>query len=108
MPEPITAAIRTGGATAERRARCAYYSGCGVEAASGPRLAFFEALGPGRTDDECRVCHYKEIAHERFSGRLMDGVAAGRWPRGVVPHSFVARTEGHPYDRFYCGCRGWD
>jgi hypothetical protein len=96
--------------TAQRTARCTYYRSCGNEAPSvdRARLAFFEDLSAGRTSDHCRRCGYAEIAHRRFSGELMDIVTAGRWPRGVTPHTFDAKTEGEPFDRYYCGCFGWD
>lgn len=71
-------------------------------------LPFFEYRGPDPNADDCRHCFYKKIAHDRFDGKLNDVVSAGRWPKGVEPHVFEARTEGYEYDKFYCGCDGWD
>jgi len=92
--------------TATRTARCAYYTGCKTEVAiGGPHsLAFFE----DRTAVvKCKHCGYAEVAHERFSGRAK-GVGSGRWPRNVEPHEYEEVVVCEPYDRFFCGCRGWD
>lgn len=92
--------------TDTRKARCY----CGSTASSdNPALAFFEDRRPGSkwALERCRVCAYAPVAHERFAGRLMDTVAAGQWPKGVTPHEF-APSDGHEFDAYYCGCRGWD
>lgn len=61
----------------------------------------------GLPDIESR-CGYTMLAHERFSGRLMDVVRSGHWPPHVPAHEYVAPTEGEPMDEYYCGCHGWD
>ncbi len=94
--ETIDHAART------RVAKC----GCGVERPSDKSLPFFEDLSlPGR---ECASCGYYDEAHERWNGILMDSVNSGKWPSHLNLHEFVAKTESSEFDRFYCGCRGWD
>jgi hypothetical protein len=92
--------------TATRTARC----GCGRTVPSDtPGIAFLERrhAGSAWAKNTCAVCNYAPIAHDRFAGRLMDVVAAGRWPVGVEPHEFVEHP-GADTDTFYDGCRGWD
>ena len=100
-----------------RTARCTYHGStpkgrshegpcergkpCLCEKPSSRSLAFFEPRGPGDTDDECRNCVYRRNAHEtpiRDRPHLLDRVC----------ESFEPRTGGHEFDRFYCGCWGWD
>lgn len=93
----------------DRIARCAYFSRCGRQVPSSTLgLAFFEDLSAGNTDHTCRHCSYAEIAHRRFSGELRDTASAGAWPRDVEPHAFEPLLEGREFDRYYCGCFGWD
>jgi hypothetical protein len=101
--------------TEKRRARCTYFGRCGHEVDSDVSgLAFFEDLSPGHTDDKCRKCGFYPSAHEIFNGRTVKSTLKGLaqvpacWPAGVTPHEFEAKTEGEPYDAYYCGCYGWD
>lgn len=56
-------------------------------------LAFFEFLGAGsRNATEICKCGYTKIAHD--NGR-------------VKCKQFIARGPAE-FDRYYCGCRGWD
>jgi len=99
-----------------RKARCAYYgkttarrgsygggnecnygqseaSRCTCEQPSSPNLPFFEHCGPeSREAAKCR-CGYYESAH--------------------VPNSVCKCRKFEPagpreFDKFYCGCQGWD
>ncbi len=93
-----------------RTARCTYYGGrCKSERPSDAEgLAFFQDCSPGTLSDCCADCGYHEVAHERFSGRRNDIARPGIWPRGVTPHEFRAKVDGEEFDRYYCGCYGWD
>jgi hypothetical protein len=80
-----------------RMARCAYYRTCKSELPSHPeRLAFFEYLGPGsRTSIEMCKCGFYKSAHNP------------KYSRNPKCRGF---TEKGPqeFDRYYCGCHGWD
>lgn len=81
-----------------RRARCSYYkSKCGQETDSRWGLAFFEFTGEGshRATDIC-TCGFARIAHAQDAKRPL--------PK---PHEFVPKG-AEEFDRFYCGCFGWD
>jgi hypothetical protein len=75
-----------------RTAQCAY--GGHAPKPSSPDLAFFEFRGEGSRDatEICR-CGFHRRAHE--IGRAKG--CAGFTPKG--PQEF---------DRYYCGCHGWD
>ncbi len=75
-----------------RIARCAY---CGKEKPSSRGLPFFEFLGEGSPEakDMC-TCGYHRKAHEMDNERRLT-------------HPFKARGPAK-FDRYYCGCRGWD
>lgn len=85
-----------------RTAKC----GCGQERPSDKSLPFFEDLS--LLDRGCGLCGYYAKAHDLWSGIRTDGVMAGKWPAHIAPHDFVAKIDGSEFDRFYCGCRGWD
>lgn len=98
-----------------RRARCSYFDpalgSCpkrpnderhagGSERASDPGLPFFEYLGRGsRHATKTCECGYFEVAH------MNPNPLTGR--PGIATHKFepVGAAE---FDRFYCGCWGWD
>lgn len=72
---------------------------CAVEP-SNADLAFFEYLGPDSpaSKNHCAQCGYYESAHKRDGDRLpSQNVCLNFRPHG--PYEF---------DRYYCGCRGWD
>lgn len=81
---------------ASRNARCS----CGRVAPSDPKaLAFFEYCGPGAREatDIC-VCGYASVAHTpEVMARNKALKCTTFTPRG--PREF---------DRYYCGCRGWE
>lgn len=81
-----------------RMARC----GCGEERPSSPDLAFFEFQGPGshHAEERCKHCFYSLTAH------LLSPVPAHLVGQ-IDTHEFEPRGDVG-YDRFYCGCRGWD
>lgn len=104
---------------ADRKARCAYYGKttsprgsygggnecnygqrnaqrCTCEQPSSPELPFFEYLGPGSPYalTMCK-CGYYEVAH---------GPAA-RFPAKCKRFEPVG---AQPFDKFFCGCQGWD
>jgi len=107
-----------------RRARCAYYGQpparrgsygggnecnygqstapkCTCEQPSAKDLPFFEFCGEGSQDaTHCKHCGYYEVAHHPINpltGRPNNLKCKGYEPRG-----------GAQFDRFYCGCHGWD
>lgn len=107
-----------------RLARCAYYGGekprgfysssscgngrdgtkCMCERPSSRDLAFFEFCGDGSRDALlCKHCGMMPTAHG-------DGLGPCRNP-GMRKHrpGTVYEAQGdRGFDRFYCGCHGWD
>jgi hypothetical protein len=105
-----------------RVARCAHYGGrkalgsyssssckagrdgvsCRCEEPSSTDLAFFEFQGDGsRAASICKHCAMAEVAHQR-------GVCP---PGGLRKHRAGTTYEpqgGLEFDKFYCGCHGWD
>jgi hypothetical protein len=86
----------------ERMAKC----GCGSVRPSKDRevLAFFEDLSDEALAGKpvallsCGTCGMNEGVHHEVN------VFTGGW--GITDHDFVRRV--YEFDRFYCGCRGWD
>ena|ERR1051325_4234570 len=80
-----------------RQARCSLK--CKIVRSS-LNLAFFEFRGEGSpaAREHCAKCGYYEVAHNPQEGR----------PRGAgvclnfVPHG------AYEFDKYYCGCCGWD
>lgn len=64
------------------------------------RLAFFENRGPGSDFARitCRHCRYHDIAHTPQIQAKNPHICA----------KFEPLAEGHEFDAYYCGCRGWD
>lgn len=94
-----------------RTARCTYYGRPGryVSSPSGlctsespsdtPTLAFFEDKGPGsRYASEICSCGSHETVHAEIA-------PTGR--PGITDHEFTP-TGPAEFDRYYCGCKGWD
>lgn len=73
-----------------RIAKC----GCGNEKPSSLDLPFFEYCGPGSWSASICTCGFAESAHESGTHKI---ACKNYNPRGDIG-----------YDRFYCGCRGWD
>lgn len=72
---------------------------------SSRNLAFFEYLGPDSEEAaiRCGNCGYHEVAHHRQE-KLVD-------PRSVIERGKCSGFVPHgpwEYDRYYCGCYGWD
>ncbi len=67
-------------------------------------LAFFEFLGEGSTDamNRCKTCGFHVDAHERARDLIENPHLAK-----IAGHDFEPKG-GSEFDRFYCGCRGWD
>lgn len=82
--------------TAAREARCL----CLQTVPSRPDLAFFQPRGPGSkiAAKTCLHCGYYEEAH------TPETMARNR---SLTCATFAA-SEGHEFDSYYCGCRGWD
>ncbi len=81
-----------------RQAKCSL--GCGSIQPSGLNLAFFEYLGPGSpaSRQNCKKCGYFDTAHVRKEGQP---------PNRHVCLSFAPHGP-YEFDKYYCGCRGWD
>lgn len=79
-----------------RLAKC----GCGNTRQSDLDLAFFEYLGPGSpaAAKTCKHCRYHEVAHEKPLPKHLEKQCG----HDFEPHG------PFEFDRFYCGCRGWD
>ena len=85
--------------TTTRHARCS----CGHTEPSNPDRQFaFTDMSEGSTacNDRCANCAYSPIAHT-------DEVRNQPHNRGRICDNFTP-TPGMEFDRFYCGCRGWD
>jgi len=69
-------------------------------------LAFFEYCGPGsRQAIEYCVCGYLKVAHDKDGGRC----PSGQTLTGERGAGGMFQAQGPlEYDRFYCGCFGWD
>jgi hypothetical protein len=81
-----------------RTAKCS----CGKTSPSTEKnLPFFQYLGAGSRDAEeiCGTCGFHEVVHQEINP------STGR--AGVTDHAFTARGDVG-FDRFYCGCRGWN
>ena len=66
------------------------------------RLAFFEFRGEGSpaATTICKHCKYALIAHQRKqAGELKHDTKVCDTFEPIGPHK---------YDKYYCGCRGWD
>lgn len=73
-----------------RKAKCVYGNHAPLD--SSLELAFFEYTGPGsRESENICTCGYHKVAHDKHF-RCTNFV-----PKG--PSEF---------DRYYCGCEGWD
>lgn len=101
-----------------RTARCAYFGGkakyartadgkCDSQQPSSWELAFFEFKGEGSKDalESCGKCGFHQVAHTK------EGVAGNVRPTTVIEDGkcdgFVPKGP-QEFDRFYCGCWGWD
>lgn len=81
-----------------RKACCSYGKHRIVD--SSWSLAFFEYHGPGSPSAEHQcVCGYTESAHQ------LEPIGTATYE--IRCRNFVARGPSQ-YDRYYCGCRGWD
>jgi len=76
----------------DRIAKC---SMCGKEKPSNGNLPFFEWVGTGshRAEHMCK-CGYYDVGHEKEGSvcKCKNFIAHGKYE----------------FDRYYCGCRGWD
>ena len=81
------------GSLVERKARCCTQAS---ERDSSLDLAFFEYRGPGSRSAllSCKNCGYYEIAHQKEGHKQSCN--------HFEPHG------SWEYDRYYCGCRGWN
>lgn len=82
-----------------REARCAY---CKTVKPSDLGLAFFEFCGEASDDAKelCKHCMYKDFVHDIES--KYETVR-----KIIESHDFEPKG-AREYDRYYCGCRGWD
>ena len=87
---------------AGRLARCSDGNGDHGEVPSSTDLAFFKYLGPGSPEaaEMCK-CGYLLVAHQWNHGRVSPE------PIKCKVGGFAARGPLE-FDRYYCGCRGWD
>lgn len=79
-----------------RMARC----GCGKVEPSSKDLAFLEFCGEGSKEatEICKHCGYHAVAHAPDHPR-----------KGQIPVCLDFAPRGcQEFDRYYCGCRGWD
>jgi hypothetical protein len=70
---------------------------CSCVQPSSKELPFFEYCGPGsrECDEICKRCKYHKVAH--VSGQRSRAVCSNFEPQG-----------DRGFDKFYCGCAGWD
>lgn len=81
-----------------RRAKCAYHHAEDDSVPSDLNLPFFEFRGEGSADSVnfCKHCGYYKIVHDPTYYRYK-----------ALGHEFEP-CGPFEYDRYYCGCRGWD
>lgn len=81
-----------------RRAKCAYHHNENDTVESSFNLPFFEFRGEGSRDSKwhCKHCFYYEPVHDPNYSHYKP-----------LDHEFEAHG-AFEYDRYYCGCRGWD
>lgn len=85
---------------AGREAQCANCANCKTIVPSSPNLAFFEYLGENSVAALTRCkCGYNLSAHCYSLARVN--------PEPIKCSRFTAHG-AYEYDRYYCGCRGWD
>lgn len=79
-----------------REARCSYGHHPRGTVPSRLDLAFFEYRGPGSpaATEQCKKCGYLKMAHDE--GRTQQGKCE------FEPHG------PYEFDKYYCGCWGWD
>lgn len=81
-----------------RSASCGY---CRTQRPSADDLPFFLYRGPGSeyASTQCISCGYSVVAH-----------TTENWARGrsLICQNFTSNPDGHEFDSYYCGCRGWD
>jgi hypothetical protein len=94
-----TTPVRTAPDLTARQARCS----CGSTANSSTGLAFFEYLGDGSRDatELCLNCGSGYVTH------LEVNPSTGRAGHKFGVCEFTPKGDVG-YDRYYCGCRGWD
>ncbi len=81
-----------------RMAKCAYSDCKTPPRPSDPaKLAFFVYMGPGSLEavDICK-CGYAKIAHDEPERR-----------KNIKCRQFTPKGP-REFDKFYCGCKGWD
>ena len=81
---------------------------CGRSKPSSLDLAFFEYVGPGSPESTNRCkCGYFKCAHTKEG--MAGNVKHNR--KTVIERGECRGFEAHgpfEFDRYYCGCRGWD
>ena len=94
-----TTPVKTAPDLTARQARCS----CGATANSSMGLAFFEYLGDGSRDatELCRNCGSGYVTHLELN------TSTGRPGHKFGVCEFTPKGDVG-YDRYYCGCRGWD
>ena len=96
----MTTTTETGGHSLDgRHAACGM---CGATQPSARALPFFEFKGEGSeaSKRDCKHCHYFEVAHEKVPERCL--------LQGGAPCPGFESNGPYEFDRYYCGCRGWD
>jgi hypothetical protein len=88
-----------------RIAQCAYLPKGHAPKPSSYDLAFFEYLGPGsrESSDLCK-CGFSKKPHDENGGRIPPKKYAANM-KGCAAFTPKGPAE---FDRYYCGCHGWD
>lgn len=89
-----------------RTAKCAY---CGKEQPSNPeRLAFFEYCGENSIEATyCKVCGFGVSAHSKENLDSHPPEYHKKLYKCIEEDTYEPKGD-RGYDRYYCGCRGWD
>lgn len=56
----------------------------------------------------CPICGCRETATPDLTGRIARCIDCGRENQSNIELPFFEHKPGEKYDRYYCGCRGWD
>jgi hypothetical protein len=88
-----------------RMARCAYKPHGHADRPSSLDLPFFEFRGEGSSDatEKCK-CGMRKSVHDKHGGRI----PAKQYAMLVKGCEGFQANGPHDFDRYYCGCHGWD
>lgn len=94
-----------------RQARCSHYNTCKRQVPSSIDLAFFEYKGPNSkyAENVCHVCgYYTKTGNFQADGKLCYSNSDKAMPDVCINNGKECVYEPYKYDKYYCGCKGWN